>query len=350
MINRKEAKITNLVIHQLGNKSIGTNLRFSSSCAKIKDDNLTSALLTYFIVHFNAAEFFTFSYINDDFDLNPLYNLVGNIFDNPLDLYKISISIAKLLQEKSDNKNIRGGDLFIAHIDDILIEDEMTSALAIVKCEEKQDYLKTQEIDNTFIPKLESGISIGKVDNSCLIFNTQRDSGFKVLTTDHINKNGGSKFWIEEFLNLKQTKNDYAETKEFIRFTSDFIKKKFGAEDEEIMTEAQFLSKTHDYFKSKDRIGAISFKEEVLKHPQLIEKFDKYRNEYAKTKGYQESAFEQVFELSDLALKHHKRVFRSIIKLDSNFHIYVHGDHKKIKKGIDEQGRKYYILYYDDEK
>ena len=55
------------------------------------------------------------------------------------------------------------------------------------------------------------------------------------------------------------------------------------------------------------------------------------------------------FEISDYAVKKQSRVFKSIIKLDKNFHIYVHGDKNKIEKGTDHEGRKYYILYYDDE-
>ncbi|MFN6039537.1 MAG: nucleoid-associated protein, partial [Bacteroidota bacterium] len=39
-----------------------------------------------------------------------------------------------------------------------------------------------------------------------------------------------------------------------------------------------------------------------------------------------------------------------VIKLDKNFHIYVHGKHEFIEKGFDEEkGKKFYKLYFDSE-
>ena len=48
-------------------------------------------------------------------------------------------------------------------------------------------------------------------------------------------------------------------------------------------------------------------------------------------------------------MKKQARVFKSVLKLDKNFHIYIHGDRNRIERGVDEQGRKYYKIYYDQE-
>ena len=40
--------------------------------------------------------------------------------------------------------------------------------------------------------------------------------------------------------------------------------------------------------------------------------------------------------------------YKSIIKLDKNFHIYVHGDRSKIEHGEDDKGR-FYKLYFNAE-
>jgi len=43
-------------------------------------------------------------------------------------------------------------------------------------------------------------------------------------------------------------------------------------------------------------------------------------------------------------------VFKSVIKLDKNFHIYVHGDRELIEKGYDEaMGKHFYKIYFDVE-
>jgi len=39
----------------------------------------------------------------------------------------------------------------------------------------------------------------------------------------------------------------------------------------------------------------------------------------------------------------------NIIKLDKNFHIYVHSARELIEHGVDEEGRKFYKIYYKEE-
>ena len=56
------------------------------------------------------------------------------------------------------------------------------------------------------------------------------------------------------------------------------------------------------------------------------------------------------FSISTSAVKYQSRVFKSVLKLDNNFHIYIHGDKELIEKGTDNDGRKYYKIYYDLEK
>ena len=58
---------------------------------------------------------------------------------------------------------------------------------------------------------------------------------------------------------------------------------------------------------------------------------------------------EDRFEISADAVKKQARVFKSVLKLDKNFHIYIHGDREKIERGVDDSGRKYYKIYYDQE-
>jgi hypothetical protein len=49
-------------------------------------------------------------------------------------------------------------------------------------------------------------------------------------------------------------------------------------------------------------------------------------------------------------VKSQARVFKSVLKLDKDFHIYIHGDRNKIERGVDpDTGRKYYKIWYDQE-
>lgn len=56
------------------------------------------------------------------------------------------------------------------------------------------------------------------------------------------------------------------------------------------------------------------------------------------------------FEISSQAVKKQTRVFKSVLKLDKNFHIYIHGNKELIEQGIEKDGRKYYKIYYQNER
>ena len=66
------------------------------------------------------------------------------------------------------------------------------------------------------------------------------------------------------------------------------------------------------------------------------------------TKTKRDYALSDEFAINDAAVKKNARIFKSVIKLDKNFHIYIHGDRKLIQQGQDENG-KYYMLYFEEE-
>jgi len=42
--------------------------------------------------------------------------------------------------------------------------------------------------------------------------------------------------------------------------------------------------------------------------------------------------------------------YKSVLKLDKNFHIYVHGKREYLEKGYDEdKGMNYYKVYFENE-
>ena len=54
------------------------------------------------------------------------------------------------------------------------------------------------------------------------------------------------------------------------------------------------------------------------------------------------------FTISDSAVIKQSRVLKSVIKLDKNFDIHVHGNSNLIEQGSDNKG-KYYKIYYQKE-
>ncbi len=78
----------------------------------------------------------------------------------------------------------------------------------------------------------------------------------------------------------------------------------------------------------------------------MIESFDRYGQQFKNERGVQ---FNDIFDISAPAVRKQARVFKSVLKLDRNFHIYIHGDRSLIEHGVDEKGRKYYKIFYQEE-
>lgn len=56
------------------------------------------------------------------------------------------------------------------------------------------------------------------------------------------------------------------------------------------------------------------------------------------------------FGVSTNAVKSVQKSFKQVLKLDKNFHLYIHGNRELVENGFDEQkGMNYYKLYYHSE-
>ena len=110
------------------------------------------------------------------------------------------------------------------------------------------------------------------------------------------------------------------------------------------------LNILHDagqYFKKNQTFDQNEFEQQIFgESPELVESFNQYKNEYAQELNVQ---LPNQFAISNLAVKRSAKDFKSVLKLDKNFHVYIHGDRSMIEHGTDENGKKFYKLYYDQE-
>jgi len=108
--------------------------------------------------------------------------------------------------------------------------------------------------------------------------------------------------------------------------------------------EIEMLNKTVNYFKKKDTFDFQEFATETIRDPEVIEKFRSYKNQYQTD---HEVNVADEFEISPSAAKKQFKDFKSILKLDKNFHIYIHGSRDNIVRGKDETtGKNFYQLFF----
>jgi hypothetical protein len=347
MINQALSKITAVSIHQIGNKADNEGIKLSDQSIIPENEILTELLQKYFFSHFKEPDFYSFTFSNDDVSLNPMFQFAKAIFNNPELLHNQSIFIAKHLYDKSNHPNIKPGDLMIAYIEDLSVNDEMVNAIGIFKSESKDGFLKLNHTTGKIDLNYEQGINVEKPDKGCLILNTEETDGFKVCIVDKSNKNQEAFYWKNEFLNVVEKNDDYHATKNYIELTQSFIKDRLIPLYELDKTEeAGILHRSKEFFKKSDRFEDEDYDERVFfENDKIIKEFQEYKVDFQQEKNL---TLESTFFIDPKAVKKQSRFFRSVLKLDKNFHIYIHGNHDLIEKGRDEKGN-FYKVYFEEE-
>ncbi|AZB01259.1 hypothetical protein EG359_17295 [Chryseobacterium joostei] len=127
----------------------------------------------------------------------------------------------------------------------------------------------------------------------------------------------------------------------------DYITKQLPQEYEVTkIDQVDFLNKSINFFNEKEDFVFEEFTNEVFSSKDIIESFENYKTDYEQDMQVNIS---ESFEINSSAVKKIKRHFKSVIKLDQNFQIHIHGDQKFLKQGEDETG-KFYQLYFNKEK
>ncbi|MFK5854757.1 MAG: nucleoid-associated protein [Bacteroidota bacterium] len=345
MNNYNIEKISALSVHRVGNKINQELIKYSNSNLSLNDD-IKEVLVTYFITPFKLNEYFNFFH-DSDISLNEVYSYVSRIFDNKDSLFEQSINIAKHLYEKSTHPKIKSGEFYTVYFKDCELEGEIVDAVGLFKSENKDTFLKVNSIDSDFEIISEKGVNINKLDKGCLIFNTDRDEGYVVAVVDNTNKSTEAQYWYDDFLHVRQRKDEYYNTQNMLTMCKSFVTKELPAQFETTKADqADYLNRSVAFFKKNDNFDLDEFTNEVIAQPDVIESFNSYKNNFQE--NYKIEIADN-FDISNAAVKKQSRGFKSVIKLDKNFHIYVHGNRNMIEQGVDGNGRKYYKIYYDEE-
>jgi hypothetical protein len=343
MLDFSEAILSKLAIHQVGNKSDEEGLIISEEEVPI-NGVIAPLLTTYFTKPFKPEEFYNFSH-ESNLNLNEVYTYVKSIFNDKTDLHLQSINLAKHLYEESNHPNIKSGEVYVAYFDNCYLGEELTEVIGIFKSEQKETFLKVFPEGNSFNVSRDDGININKLDKGCLVFNETETEGYKVLLVDNTNKGEDAKYWKDYFLSVKPQEDTYYHTKNYIQMCKDFANESFPEADK--IDQISLVHESANFFKKEDAFDKSKFHEKVLQEPEIINAFEAYKENY---QDENQMKIDDEFDINSAAVKKMKRVFKSVLKLDKNFHIYVHGNSNYIKKGFDDESKmNFYQLFYTNE-
>lgn len=337
MITIAESQIKSLQFYKYsaGNveNSIGQNL---SELLTEHHDFFAFALLKPFV---NQIETYGFAHpVNASY--NVLQGLSLQLFQNH-DFIEISSQIFKHLQSCSQHHNINDGDVFIAQFQQIEYQGETCGALGVFKFEEKENFIETSTEQNGKL-QVKQGFTGKKPEKACLIIRNSDD--FTILVIDAKTE---TNYWQNDFIQAKPKQDFVNQTHRVLQLTKNYIVKQIE-EDFEVSKadKIDLLNKSVQYFKNHEQFEQEDFEKEVFDDESVIESFRNYNQLNTSEADIQ---ITDSFQISQQAVKKQTRNFKSVLKLDKNFHIYIHGDRKLIENGVDANGRKFYKIYYTEE-
>jgi hypothetical protein len=234
-------------------------------------------------------------------------------------------------------------------LENCYLDGEILDAIGIFKSESKETYLKVYPYGEGFEIESDSGININKLDKGCIIFNKEEEKGYVVAVVDTISRGNEAVFWIDDFLNLRQRKDNYFNTEHAIDMCRGFVNEYLPTEFEmNKADQAELLAKSADYFKEHNQFSLNDFRNAAFEQPELQNAFNNYKQNYEQEMDME---FQDSFTLDDEAFRKGRNAFKSILKLDKNFTIYVHGKRERMEQGTDEANNlKYYKFYYEQER
>ena len=339
--------MSDIVVHKVGNKLREEKLQLSKQPLNL-DDSIKELLHSYFLTPFKSEACYQFAH-ESNLSLNEVYNYASQIFGNNEVFFEQSINIARHLFNESNHPKIKDGEFYAVKFRDCVIDDEICDAIGLFKSENKDTYIKVYQQNENFEIVSDSGVNIKKLDKGCLIFNTEQGTGYKIFIVDNLNKSGEAQFWRDNFLKIQLRNDDYSHTQNYLNVCKGFVTNIYNQENQvERPDQIDLLNRSVNFFKEKNFFDASEFEEDVMgDSAETKNAFSEYKKQYSEENNI---ALNDGFNISNNAVKINQRHFKSVLKLDKNFHIYIHGDRNNIVKGWDsEKKRHFYKLYFEEE-
>jgi hypothetical protein len=304
-------------------------------------------LMKYFLSSFKSEEYYNF-YHDSDINLNEMFVYSNQIFNDPSELYDSSLKIAKHLHNHSDHPKIKSGEFYIVYFENCIVDDEITDCIGLFKSENKDTYLKVFLRGENFEINYDNGINIRKLDKGCLIFKTEKDAGYKISIVDAVNKDVEAMYWREDFLKIKPRDDNFYSTKNIIDLCKSFSDQVLDDKEKtDKKSKINFIKNTEKYLSESENFNMNEFEKKVIDKPEIRSEFNHFKKEYQEM--FDINADDD-FKISANAIKKSKKYFKSVIKLDKNFHVYVHSSPEFIEKGFDDEKKmKFYKLFFEDE-
>lgn len=325
------------VVQRVGNKSNDDGVAFSDSLCQM--EGVEEHLLSLINASFKFDDWKQFYYI-DGLEMNPAYRFVTKIFEDENNLVKQSNNLARHLYEQSIHPNIKIGEFYVVLLDGCVIDGVETNAVGLFKSEVMETVLTVKMEHNHLVLSPQMGMSLKKLEKGCIIFNVEKEQGYKLAVVDNTNPKSDAHYWADNFLHVKDCNDDYHQTVKLMDMCTGFVQQlKEQSEVDSVIA----AKKTAELLKTGETVQVDDLADLLCQNEEQKQAFGTYRQSFEEEYG---SFADEISVVSKAASR--KPVSRmNVLKLGNEFEVKVLNPDADIESGVDElSGKRFYTLYY----
>lgn len=327
--------ISAAVVQRVGNKNNGDGISFSDELCQLEgvEDHLIKLIKS----SFKFEDWKQFTYI-DDLELNPAYRFVSKIFEDKHCIIKQANNLARHLYEQSIHPNVKIGEFYVVYLEHCEIEGTEGDAIGLFKSESRETVLTVKMESNRLVLSPEIGMSLRKLEKGAIIFNIDKESGFKVAVVDNTSSKSDARYWIDNFLHVEDCKDDYHQTQELSELCAGYLKQLRG---KSVVDCAIAARKASNILASEGIVEIERLPSLLCETEEQQAEFLAYRAAFEQDHG----ALSSAVKVKPKAVKRRNVTKMNTLKLGCNFEVKVLKSTAQLEKG-EEKGRKFYKLYY----
>lgn len=325
------------VVQRVGNKSNDDGVAFSDSLCQM--DGVEEHLLNLINASFKFDDWKQFYFI-DDLELNPTFRFVSKIFDDEGCLVKQANNLARHLYEQSIHPNIKIGEFYVVLLENCVIDGVATNAIGLFKSEVMETVLTIKMEQNHLVLSPQMGMSLKKLEKGCIVFNVEKEQGYKVAVVDNSNTKTDARYWAENFLHVKDCNDDYHQTVRLMDMCAGFVQQ---LKEQSEVDSAIAAKRAVELLKLEDVLQVDELAEKICDTKEQKQAFETYKLAYEEEHGDFANEVNVVVKAANK-----KPVTKmNVLKLGKEFEVRIINPNAEIVAGEDDiRGKNYYTLFY----
>ncbi|MBQ0795213.1 nucleoid-associated protein [Zhongshania sp.] len=227
MIDVSAARLMKVAVHRVGSKAHDEGISLAESKSTVSE-SLGELFIDHYLLPLSKQKNIYDFFHESDISLNAVANISCKMFREEGEFIAQTQALAKHLYAVSTHQNISSGDLLFLLYSGVIVNGIESTVLAVMKMENKDNFIEINENSGTFEVSERSGVSLNKIQKGALIL----PGSAGVLVVDNLGQK--TKYWLDTFLKVTPR----ASSKSYAKICGSILKGVTSKiEDSQVITE-----------------------------------------------------------------------------------------------------------------